>query len=38
MKLSQYSGSAFIKLNELADGPQRKTIAKVEIGQYGRLS
>jgi hypothetical protein len=36
MKMSDYSGSAFVKITDLADGPLRKTIAKVEIGQYGR--
>jgi hypothetical protein len=34
--MSEYSGSAFVKINDLADGPERKTIANVEIGRYGR--
>lgn len=36
MNMSEYSGSAFVKINDLADGPERKTIANVEIGRYGR--
>jgi len=36
MNVSEYSGSAFVKISGLADGPERKTIAKVEIGRYGR--
>jgi hypothetical protein len=36
MNMSEYFGSAFVKINDLANGPERKTIAKVEIGRYGR--
>src|SRR5262245_2579007 len=36
MKMSEYSGSAFVKMSDLVDGPLRETIANVEIGQYGR--
>jgi hypothetical protein len=36
MKMSEYSGSAFVKIYDLADGPERKTIASVEIGRYDR--
>jgi hypothetical protein len=36
LKMTEYSGSAFVKMSDLLDGPERKTIANVEIGQYGR--
>jgi hypothetical protein len=36
MDLSQYTGTRYIKVEDLARGPQRKTIANVELGQWDR--
>jgi len=36
MDLSQYATSQFIKVEDLADGPQRKTITNVEPGKFDK--
>lgn len=36
MDLSSYANKSFIKVNDLANGSQRKTIAGIEEGQYGK--
>ena len=36
MDLSQYAGTRYIKIDDLVDGPQRKIIANVELGQWDR--
>lgn len=36
MDMSEYMGSIFLKVDDLAGGPQRKTIAGVEPGQFGK--
>jgi len=36
MLMTKYAGSAFIKVANLAKGPQHKTIEGIDEGQYGR--
>lgn len=36
MDMSEYMGSIFLKVDDLEGGPQRKTIAGVEPGQFGK--
>jgi hypothetical protein len=36
MDLSQYAASQFIRVDDLADGPQRKTIASIEPGKFDK--
>jgi hypothetical protein len=36
MDLSQYAGTRYIRVEDLAGGPQRKIIANVELGQWDR--
>jgi len=36
MDLSQYASSQFIKVDDLADGPQQKTIASIEPGKFDK--
>lgn len=36
MDLSQYGAPRYIQVEDLADGPQRKTIASVELGQWDK--
>jgi hypothetical protein len=34
--MSKYAGPIFIKIDDLAAGPQRKTIANIEEGQFNK--
>jgi hypothetical protein len=34
--LSKYAGSKFIKVDDLAKGPQRKTLEAIELGKFDR--
>ena len=34
MDMSRYASSSFIKVDDLADGPERKMIADIEEGRY----
>jgi hypothetical protein len=36
MLMTKYAGSAFVKVANLANGPQGKTVESVDEGQYGR--
>jgi hypothetical protein len=36
MKMSKYAGSTFVKIDDLAAGPQRKTIESIEDGQFDK--
>lgn len=36
MDLSQYGASRYIKVDDFVDGPQRKTIANVDLGQWDK--
>src|SRR5215467_12239100 len=36
MNMSEYAGSAFIKLDDVRGSPQRETIKDTKLGDYGR--
>ena len=36
MDLTQYAGTRYIRVEDLAGGPRRKIIANVELGQWDR--